>query len=229
MPELDAGEGFLPGRNAVIVCVGDSITEAHDGYVAVLRNLIAAGYPERNIKVVNAGVSGNKAPDMLARLERDVLPHHPQWITISVGINDVWHGFYDFDGDKEIPEGGGPNGVPVDVYESTLNRMVGVLRESTDARIVLLTPTVIGEDLDNPANTANRRLADYVAAMQRVAAAQDTYLAPVHRDFVQALRAGKSVDPEYTLTTDGVHMNAIGNHVMALTILATLGFAGLAG
>lgn len=222
-------QGFLVGKNATMVCLGDSITEAPDGYVTVLRHLITAKYPERHIKVINAGIGGHKAPDMLARLDRDVIAHRPYWVTINVGINDVWHGFQGWDPQtgseaQEHPQGGGPYGVPVDVYERTVAQMVDILRETTEAQIVLLTPTVIGEDVDNPDNVANRLLADYVAAMTRIAESRQTLLAPTHDDFVRAIRAGKSVDPDFQLTTDGVHMNPIGNHVMALTVLATLGF-----
>jgi lysophospholipase L1-like esterase len=164
---------------------------------------------------------------MLARLHRDVIAHRPNVVTINVGINDVWHGFRDWEPAREYPLGDGPNGVPVDVYEATVGLMVDTLREGTDAEIVLVTPTVIGEDVDNPDNRANANLAHYVAAMQRIAASRHTHLAPAHDDFVQAIRAGRSADPAFQLTTDGVHMNAVGNHVMALTVLAALGFAGL--
>lgn len=219
--------GFLLGKNSTLVCLGDSITEARDGYVKVMENLIHAGYPERNVKVVNSGIGGHKAPDMLARLQRDVIAHKPHVVTINVGINDVWHGFRSWEPAQDHPEGDGPNGVALDVYEATVGHIVDTLREATDAEIVLVTPTVIGEDVDNPDNKANARLAQYVAAMQRIAASRHTHLAPAHDDFVQAIRAGRSVDPDFHLTTDGVHMNATGNHVMALTVLSTLGFAGL--
>jgi acyl-CoA thioesterase-1 len=224
---MSAEHGFLLGKNSTLVCLGDSITEARDGYVKIVENMIHAGYPERNVKVINSGIGGHKAPDMLARLHRDVIAHKPHVVTINVGINDVWHGFRDWEPARDYPEGDGPNGVPVDIYEATVSLMVDTLREGTDAEIILVTPTVIGEDVDNPDNRANANLALYVAAMQRIAASRHTHLAPAHDDFVQAIRAGRSANPAFALTTDGVHMNAVGNHVLALTVLAALGFAGL--
>lgn len=220
---------FIVGKNARLVCLGDSITEDPNGYVAVLRNLINAGYPERNITVINSGIGGHKAPDMLARLQRDVIDHQPKVVTINVGINDVWHAFKSWVPEGEHPEGDGPNGVSVEVYEACLEQMVDALRETTEAEIVLVTPTVIGEDVDNPDNRPNARLETYVEAMKRVAESRQTLLAPTHDDFIAAIRAGRSANPSFCLTSDGVHMNPVGNHVMALTILATLGFAGLAG
>lgn len=224
---MSTSEGFLPGKNATIVCLGDSITEWPDGYVTILQNLISAGYPERNVHVINSGIGGHKAPDMLARLNRDVIAHRPQIVTINVGINDVWHGFRGGNPARDFPAGDGPNGVPIEVYEPTLAEIVDTLREATDAVIILLPPTIIGEDVDNPANVANARLQEYVAAMHRVAASRSTRIASTHEDFVDAIRAGKSVNPDFQLTTDGVHLNAVGNHVMALSVLSALGFAGL--
>ena len=224
---MTAEQGFLLGKNGVLVCLGDSITEARDGYVQVVENMIHAGYPERNVRVINSGIGGHKAPDMLARLQADVIAHRPNVVTINVGINDVWHGFRDWEPARDYPAGDGPHGVPVEVYEATVGLIVDTLREATDAEIVLVTPTVIGENVDDPENRANAKLAHYVAAMQRVAASRQTPIAPAHADFMQAIRAGRSADPAFQLTTDGVHMNAVGNHVLALTVLAALGFAGL--
>ncbi|MDQ2798892.1 MAG: SGNH/GDSL hydrolase family protein [Armatimonadota bacterium] len=199
---------FLIEQGQTLVCLGDSITQASDGYVSVMAALIGAKYPERAIRILNAGIGGHKAPALLARLDRDVLAHRPDWVTVNVGINDVWHGL------------NGPGGVPLDVYEPTLDTIVAQL-QSAKARVVLVTPTVIGENPDDP---ANRTLGQYVAAMQRVADMRRTLLVPTHADFLMTLRAGQAADPNFRLTTDGVHMNPIGNARMALSILSILHF-----
>jgi len=231
-PESIFAPDFLIESNETLVCLGDSLTEAADGYVTVMRYLITAAYPERAIRIVNAGISGNHSKHMLARLDRDVIAHRPDWVTIHAGINDVWHGFRGWTPEggpepEEHPQGDGPYGTPPAEYEQALTRMVERLRAETSAQIVLLTPTVIGEDVDNPDNVANRRLKEYVEAMQRVALAHGTLLSPTHAGFVKAIRAGQSVDPGFRLTTDGVHMTPLGSHVMALAVLKTLQFAGI--
>ena len=73
--------------------LGDSITqqgqEKTDGYVnLVLRSLAIEGV---YVKPVKAGVSGNKSNDMLARLDSNVLSKKPNVMTLSCGVNDVWH------------------------------------------------------------------------------------------------------------------------------------------
>jgi len=74
--------------------LGDSITQQGaqnpSGYV----RLAVAGLAANGIKVtpVTAGISGHKSNDMLARLEKDVLSKKPAVMTLSCGVNDVWHG-----------------------------------------------------------------------------------------------------------------------------------------
>jgi lysophospholipase L1-like esterase len=43
-------------------------------------------------QVFNAGVNGERTDEIAARFERDVLPHHPQVMTILAGVNDVYQG-----------------------------------------------------------------------------------------------------------------------------------------
>ena len=57
-PRLKAGDR--------IVTLGDSITEA-GGYQALMQKVLARFYPDLKIEIVNAGISGHKAPDMAAR------------------------------------------------------------------------------------------------------------------------------------------------------------------
>jgi len=70
------------------VC-GDSITQAGDGYVSVVQSIIGALLPDMKLEYINTGVSGNKVTDMLERISDDVIARDPDWITVSVGVNDV--------------------------------------------------------------------------------------------------------------------------------------------
>ena len=202
---------FRIEQSQTLVCLGDSITQSDPGYVSLMEDLIAARYPERDIRVINAGIGGHKAPDMHDRLDRDVLTHQPDWVTVNVGINDVWHGL----------DTGGNGGVSLEVYEPTVEEIVRRIQEEGQAQALLVTPTVIGEEAGAEANGL---LAQYVAAMERVAARRQCLLAPAHADFLRTLRAGQAASPGFRMTTDGVHLNGLGNARLALTILETLDF-----
>lgn len=75
-----------------IAFLGDSITQAGNnkgGYVSLVMSALQS--QGLDVKHIPAGKSGHKSTDMLARLEADVISKKPQWMTLSCGVNDVWH------------------------------------------------------------------------------------------------------------------------------------------
>lgn len=207
-----------------IVTLGDSITQGGGqpgGYVWLLQRYLDALYPERGIRIVNAGISGHKSTDMAARFERDVLAAKPDLVTISVGVNDVWHGFFDFSAGKPIPLGDGPNGVPLPVYRQKVDEMIRAAKQA-GARPVILSATVVHEDLSN---RENARIGEYNYALRELARKHGIQYVDLFGAFRKVLseyqkQAGKGIN---LLTTDGVHLNAAGNRLMAVTILRKLG------
>ena len=219
-----------------IVCLGDSITQGGEGpggYVWLLRHYLNALYgphssgtatstqnsPEivQTIEVVNAGISGHKSTDMLARFQRDVLDKRPDLVTISVGVNDVWHGFYD-----NHPDGDGPRGIPLVEYRQHVEDMI-VQAEKSGAKVVVLSTTVIHED----DNKENAKLKTYNAALRELAKKHHAAFVDYQKPFWALIDAyqKQAGGHELLLTVDGVHMNAIGNRVMAHTLLTGLGIA----
>ena len=74
-----------------VVAIGDSIT-AGGGYLRDIDAVLAAQYPELKLPaVINKGISGQKAEDLVARFDNDIVKLKPAYVTISIGINDVWH------------------------------------------------------------------------------------------------------------------------------------------
>lgn len=74
------------GVGEVVVCFGDSLTQG-------IGAASGEDYPSRlaqslGREVVNAGVSGNTTADGLARLDQDVLTHHPRVVVVCFGGND---------------------------------------------------------------------------------------------------------------------------------------------
>lgn len=201
-----------------IVCLGDSITQSGErpgGYVWLLRRYLTSMYPEAGIEVRNAGISGNKSTDMLARFQKDVLDCHPDLITISVGVNDVWHGFYD-----HHDKGDGPLGIPLADYETNVEKMCD-LAANNHARVVLLSATLIKEDIHSP---ENRKAYAYNKALKKIAGARGLRyvdLQAAFRALIGAYRRSTGSTRNF-LTVDGVHMNGLGNQLMADCVLNAL-------
>ncbi len=207
-----------------IVTMGDSITQAGGrpgGYVTLLGEYLAAVYPSTPIEIVNAGISGHKATDMQARFDHDVIQARPDLVTINVGVNDVWHAFRDFQAHKDYPDGSLPNGVPLPLYREKLEAMI-TAAEDAGIKVVLLTPTVIHENLSSP---ENQRLAGYIDAMKVLGAAHHCPIVDLNAAFTTVIGAYRALaGPDRNLlTVDGVHMNPAGNQLMAWQILRGLG------
>ncbi len=200
-----------------IVCLGDSITqggEAPGGYVWLVRKYLSTLYP--GVEVINSGISGHKSNDMLARFDRDVLAYHPDMVTISVGVNDVWHGFY-----EGHPLGDGPQGVSLKDYRQNVEAMVAKAK-AANVRVVVLSTTVIHEDLGN---RENAKLVGYNAALRDIAHENGALFIDLQRPFHSLIKTYRATTGarDNLLTVDGVHMNPAGNRVMANAILNGLG------
>ena len=204
-----------------VVCLGDSITqqgEGPGGYVWLLRHYLNDLFPTQNIETLNAGISGHKSTDMIARFKRDVLDKKPDLIMISVGVNDVWHGFYD-----NHPKGDGPRGVKLEQYRDNVGSMI-TQAKAQGIKVVLLSTTVIYEDLNSPHNQKARR---YNAVLRDLAQEYGSTFIDFQKPFRELITAYQhsTGGHDNLLTVDGVHMNAEGNKVMAHTILTGLGIS----
>jgi acyl-CoA thioesterase-1 len=83
------------GKALVIVAIGSSSTRgvgassAAHTYPALLADDMRRRWPQLAVTVINKGVSGEIASQMLARFEGDVLPYHPQLIIWQTGTNQA--------------------------------------------------------------------------------------------------------------------------------------------
>ena len=219
-PEI---QNVLAGKRKIVI-VGDSITEGGKypgGYVWLLERYLSALYPDRKIAIVNAGISGNKATDMQARFQKDAIDQKPDLVMINVGVNDVWHAFFNFPKNQFFPQGNLPTGVPLAEYRDKITQMV-LAAKAAGIRVVLLSPTPIGEILDSP---ENRRLQEYIAAMREIALQNQCLFIDLNGPCQEVIatyqkHAGKTLN---LLAADGVHPNPSGYRIIAFTILRGLG------
>ncbi len=207
-----------------IVMLGDSITEKGGnpgGYVWFLQRYLNILYPDQKIEIINAGISGHKSTDMAGRFQRDVLNKKPDLITINVGVNDVWHGFYDFKNNQTHPLGDLPAGVTLPLYREKLTEMI-LAAQKAGIRVVLLSPTPIYE---HPDNLENRRLSQYIETMREVASKNNCLFINLNMPLTEVINVYQKHAgiQQNVVTYDGVHLNKIGNRILAYTILRSLG------
>ncbi len=200
-----------------VVFFGDSITQAavdSTGYITVMKTELKKKNKGADYELVGAGISGNKVPDLQARLERDVLSRNPDVVFIYIGINDVWH--YSHPCCKD--NGGG---TPKDKFETGLKEVIGKIQEK-GAKVILCTPSVIGE-AEAGTNPQDKMLDEYAAISRKVAKETNSQLCDLRAAFQRHLKKyNKSNMAKDVLTTDGVHLNAKGNQLVAREMMAFL-------
>ena len=209
-PDLNMPERLILKPGSQIVAIGDSITQA-GGYLKDVDAVLARRYAELRLPpIVNVGISGQKAEDLVFRFERDVVDKKPAIVTISVGINDVWH---------RVDQPHDPNVLAK--YWINVSRMVDMAQKA-GITVILLTPTVIGE---NPELSANKRLRIYVEAEKQVAREKKCILVDLHAMFFTAIarRPVALAGTDKWLTSDGVHMSPPGDALLAIGVLRALG------
>ncbi len=225
--EPATASGLAVKNGDKIAFLGDSITQAGNrkgGYVAlVMEALKAEGLQVTHIP---AGKSGNKSNDMLARLDKDVIEKKPQWMVLSCGVNDVWH-FKLKLGERSF------TGVPLEDYKRNITEIIDKA-QAADIKILVLTSTMIGED---QSRELNQNLIPYNDFLKEIAKEKGCLLADLNADMQAALKEIPDVkgkanmfgDPGYKseirnkLTSDGCHMNAPGNVMMAKGVLRGFG------
>ncbi len=85
------------GKPVTIVAIGSSSTfgvgasSSAAAYPARLEALLKQRFPDASIKVLNRGINGEDAPEMLARFTRDVIEPKPDLVLWQVGTNAVLH------------------------------------------------------------------------------------------------------------------------------------------
>lgn len=189
-----------------IAFLGDSITQAGarpGGYCS----LVVDALNKKGLEVtpVYAGISGHKSNQMLARLEKDVLSKKPNWMTLSCGVNDVWHG---------------KRGVELEDYKKNITEIVDKA-QAAGVNVIILTSTMIKED---QGNELNQKLQGYNGFLKQLSKEKRCRLADLNALMQETIKTLEKDSRGNTVTTDGVHMNSAGNMMMAKGVLEALGF-----
>jgi lysophospholipase L1-like esterase len=206
-----------------LLMIGDSITDVDrarpigegrndglgKGYVAMVDALLGAVYPHISIRVINMGTSGNTVRDLKARWQSDVIDLKPDWLSIMIGINDVWR---QFDSPKQTERH-----VYAPEYEATLTELVAQTRPKLKG-LVLMTPFYIEP---NAEDAMRSKMDQYGRIVQKIATANDA----IFVDTQAAFNAAMMHQYPGHLAWDRVHPGMTGHMILALAFLRAIGFA----
>jgi lysophospholipase L1-like esterase len=177
-----------------------------NGYVGHLAGALLAQYPGHGLRMLNRGISGNRIVDLYARWKPDGVNLKPDWISILIGVNDVWH---------EIKS---CTGVELDRFEQVYRMLLTYTHQCLpNVRLVLCEPFVLPCGVVTPEWEEDIRGRQDVVL--RLAAEFSAIRVPFQEMFNEAV---KEAPPEYW-AEDGVHPTPAGHARMALFWRSRLG------
>ncbi|MDD2794048.1 MAG: GDSL-type esterase/lipase family protein [Sediminibacterium sp.] len=188
-----------------VVFFGDSITEMGaqpGGYIRLLEQVLGKENLADQYEMVGAGIGGNKVTDLYLRMEEDVLKKNPDIVVLYVGINDVWHKRLAGTGTDYMKFG--------QFYEAIVKKL-----QSAGIKVIVCTPSVIGERKDF-SNEQDGELNMYSNWLRYYAKTNQLPCVDLRTAFTNYLIANNPDNQEKgILTTDRVHLNAVGNQFLA--------------
>lgn len=206
-------------EGGTLLFIGDSITDAGrarpvgedrglgGGYPAQVNALLGATYPERKIRVLNTGISGNTIRHLKARWQKDVIDLKPDWLSIMIGTNDVW---------RQFAGTNNPESVFPEEFVKTYNELLLQTKPLVKG-ITLLTPFYVEPDRDQP---MRKRMDEYGQLVRKIAREHRCHFGDTQAAYDKAL---KSV-PFATLAGDKVHPSAAGHMVLSRVFLKTVDY-----
>lgn len=207
-----------------IVFAGDSVTDMSSaqpvgeglfdnlgrGYVRVIDNMLATCYPEIRVRVTNSGTSGNTSRDLLARFDRDVISLEPDWISICIGINDVWR---QFDSPALLN-----HQVQIDEYRDNLTEMIIKAKNLRKLKgIFILSPYYMEISKDD---AMRKRMHEYVLVCKELSEKYGC----IFVDFQSLYDKYLKIRHSSYISWDRVHPNQVGATLMAREFLSHCDF-----
>ncbi len=217
----DVNPAALPilKRGDCVAIVGDSITE-QKLYSRYIEDYLLACVPQLELRVVQLGWSGERAPGFADRLENDLLPLRPNVVTTCYGMNDGLYRAYE-------PKIGQD-------YDRAMRQIVERLK-TAGAKVVIGSPGAVDFDTfrrsDCPAAVYNDNLAHLRDIDRELAREQDMPFADVHDQMILAMHRAKPVlgAGYHVCGGDGFHPASNGHIVMAYAFLKALALDGRIG
>lgn len=207
--------------NDIILFQGDSITdhsrkrdnmEANHiealgrGYAMVAAGTLLNTFADKNLKIYNKGISGNKVPQLADRWQEDCLDLKPNILSILIGVNDYWHKRNgNYDGSAESYR---------DQYRKLLDQTLQAL---PNVKLIIGEPFAV-KNVRHVDDTWFPEFGKYQEVAKAIAKEYKASFIPYQSVFDQAEKRA----PGSHWTTDGVHTSVAGINLMAQAWLASI-------
>ena len=194
-------------KYSTVLFQGDSVTDAGrsrlsdkllgNGYPAHVRNLLESDYPDLKVKILNRGISGNRAVDLLNRWDEDCLMLKPDYVSILIGVNDTWRRY-----DKNDP-------TSPEIFKERYKKIIEKTLTGTCTQIVLLNPFLLD------VNEKNITMREDLCFKQEVVAALAKEYDTKFLDLDKIFEAAAKEHTAAYYAEDGVHPTNAGHALIA--------------
>ena len=200
--ELKAGDRIIFYGDSLTALAGiDGPKEkgVTKGYVRIFREAIREKHKDKGIEVDWVATGGHTGPDLLKRVDKDVIARKPTIVVIQIGCNDA----------RRIPK---------DTFKSALEELIDRLQKEK-IRVIQCTLTSVGEKHDGT-NKDDAKLDEFAAVEREVARAKGVPLNDLRKAFVEHWKKyNPDNKPSGILTYDGNHFNDAGHKFVAERML----------
>lgn len=209
-------------RGDKILFIGDSISDYDrkrpvgeglfnawgTSYVSDVGSLLTCMYPEEHLRVVNMGISGNQCRNLEERWQTDVMDQYPDWVSVLIGINDVWRQF----DEPEIKE----EHVSPEDFRATYERLI--VRTLPHVKgMVLMTPYFMEPNKKDPMRA---RMDEFGLIVKELAAKYNLICVDLQAGWDKLF---EHMHPA-AIAWDRIHPNQSGCMYIAKQFLAAVGF-----
>ena len=204
-----------------VVFIGDSISDYErarpvgeglfnawgHSYVACTGALLGCMYPELGLRIVNMGIGGNQVRDLKARWQNDVMDLKPDWVSVLIGINDVWRQF----DSPQMPE----THVSPEEFEETYEELIRTTLPHVKG-MILMSPYYMEPNREDPMRA---RMDEYSAIVKKLAEKHGLTFVDLQDGWDRLFRHMHSTN----IAWDRVHPNQTGCMYIAKQFLAAVG------
>ncbi|GMQ59358.1 SGNH/GDSL hydrolase family protein [Vallitalea sediminicola] len=209
-------------KGSLVLFQGDSVTDCGRtsneyldlgyGYANMVSAWLTALYPEKQLRFLNRGISGNRVSDLKNRWKEDCIDLRPDVVSILIGINDCWRRY-----DSNDP-------TSVVSFETIYREIITSIKQKIDAEIIIMEPFLLpviekSEGWSKGQNEWREDLDPKIHVARSLAREFNATFVPLDGVFARAA----TVQPMERWTEDGVHPTQAGHALISRQWLKAFG------
>jgi lysophospholipase L1-like esterase len=199
--DLKKGDRIIFFGDSLTALAGQEAPKEHvtKGYVRIVRETLQEKHKDKEIEVDWVATGGHTVPDLLNRVDKDVIAKKPTIVVIQIGCNDARR-------------------IPAETFRTGLVELIDKL-QAAGIQVVQCSLTSVGEKHDGT-NPNDAKLEEFAQIARDVAKEQEVPLNDLRKAFVAHWKEhNRDNAPAGILTYDGNHFNDAGHRFVAEQML----------